>query len=289
MPFARDESFQYCRWLTQTARSNFMAGLRLLSPARRQAMEVVYAFCRAADDVVDSEASVPSAQFIEQAQQELALWRRELALCAEGYPTHPIAVALQSVMRTYQIPIRYFEDLLAGVEMDLYRQRYRSFEELRVYCEHVASVVGLISVRVFGCKSKKADDYAVNLGIALQLTNILRDIKTDAERGRVYVPLAELKQFGYTEEDLQAGRSSEAFKKLMYFQCTRAREFFEKAQQALTASGEKSLLLPARIMAGVYERILCRIEQMQYEVFSTRIAVPKSEQLWVVARTLAGF
>ena len=174
------------------------------------------------------------------------------------------------------------------MEMDLHPQRYETFAQLRVYCERVASAVGLISIRVFGCRHPAAEAYAVNLGIALQLTNIVRDVKTDAQRGRLYLPLEDLNRFGCTEADVAAGRMSEQFVRLMEFESRRAREFFEKAREDLQASGEQRALLPARIMAGVYSRLLDRIGQKHFDVFSERISVPRWEQVAAVVLSLRG-
>ncbi|MCM8811538.1 MAG: squalene/phytoene synthase family protein [Candidatus Omnitrophica bacterium] len=250
-------------------------GLKVLPRPQREAMEVVYAFCRAVDDVVDKQAGNPVVFDAEEAGRELDRWRGELHA---GYPTHPIAVALTQVIRDYRIPLSYFEDLIAGCRMDLVQRRYATFQELEVYCRHVASVVGLISIRVFGCRHQASEDYAVNLGIALQLTNILRDLKADLARGRVYLPQDELKRFGYTESDLFSCRYSEPFLRMMSFQCARARAFFRKAHEALQAAGEQRKLLPAQMMGAVYSQILNRIEKLRYDVFSSRITVPRARQ-----------
>lgn len=244
-------------------------------------MEAVYAYCRAMDDVVDREGAVPA-----QAQEELSRWRVELRACARGHPTHPIAVALAEVIRRFGIPPEYFERLITGVEMDLRRARHETFEELRVYCERVASVVGLISVRVFGCRHPAADEYATSLGIALQLTNILRDLRPDGERGRVYLPRDELRRFGCSEESLLAGRTGEPFRMMMAFQCGRAREFYERAARAGRESKEEKKLLPARIMGRVYRNVLDEIQRSPESVFTRRISVPLSRQIWTAARCL---
>ena len=271
-------AYDYCRWLTRRSRSNFITAIRLLPSPQRQAMEAVYAFCRAVDDVVDLSRSE------EWAKKELRLWRQELDRCPDGFPTHPIALALQPALARYQIPIAHFHSLIDGVEMDLSTQRYARFEQLQVYCRHVASMVGLISIRIFGCRHPAAEKYADSLGVALQLTNILRDLKTDLERGRVYLPSEEMNRFGFSEADLAEGRGSDSFRRLMEFQCERARSFYEQARAALKESGEARLLLPARIMGGVYARLLARIEELQYDVFSRRVAVPAREQLWIALR-----
>jgi len=218
--------------------------------------------------------------------RELERWRRELNSSLKGCPTHPIAVALQPVIERYQIPIRHFEEVIAGVEMDLTPRRYATFEELRVYCERVASAVGWISIRVFGCQHPASERYATNLGIALQLTNILRDLKPDLDRGRLYLPLSELSQFGLSESNLAYRQGAESFQRLMGFQAARARGFFRCAEEALKETGEARKLLPARIMGGIYAQLLRRIEAIQYQVFSQRVSVPCKEQLWIAARTL---
>ena len=287
MPSFPEVSQGYCRWLTAASGSHFGTAIRLLPRPKRGAMEVIYAFCRAADDIVDRQApgGVPDAAFVESAKRELALWRQELKTCESGFPTHPIGISLQKVMREHLIPVRFFEELLQGVEMDLVPQQYRTFEELRVYCEHVASAVGRMSVPVFGCRHPAAQEYAHDLGVALQLTNILRDIRSDAERGRVYLPQEELKRFDVTEEYLRQGRCTDGFLRLMEFECQRAREFFRKAAQALVKTGEAKKLLPARMMGAVYEELLGLIEQNPCDVFSKRIAVPRGRQLLLAAGT----
>lgn len=280
-PEALAGSFRYCRWLTGLAQSHFSVSFRLLSKTRREAMEVVYAYCRVVDDVVD-RAGVS----VQEANGELERWRRELSACENGFPTHPIAVALKRVLDRYSIPVDYPRQLIRGMEMDLSRQRYATFKELQEYCEHVASVVGLICVRVFGCTGPEADRYANRLGIALQLTNILRDLKTDMRDGRVYLPQQDLDRFGVSEEALLAGRRTEPFLKLMAFECQRAKRYFQEAQEALRLSGQGHLLLPARIMGRVYARLLDRIEASQFDVFSFRIAIPRKEQVKIALQCL---
>lgn len=297
MPSFHDEALSYCRWLTRSARSHFGLGIALLPSEKRKAMEVVYAFCRAVDDVADRDGrgeeiqvsgteTVPDTIFLKRAKMELTRWQRELDDCHQGFPTHPIGVALKPVLSQYQIPLDHLSQLIAGVEMDLTPRRYRTFEELRVYCERVASAVGLISIRVFGCRHPASRRYAVNLGIALQLTNILRDLKADGKRGRVYLPLDEIERFRYSEKDLFRDCANDSFQALMAFQCKRARDFFKQAHTDLKESQEDRLLFPARIMGGVYERLLDRIQRQPAGVFSGRVSVPWNEQLWIAARNL---
>lgn len=255
-------------------------------------MEAVYAFCRAMDDIVDREDTVP-----EEAKRELEAWRRELDACEAGFPAHPIAVAIAEIRQRYGIPMDLFRKLITGVEMDLGSRRYGTFEELKVYCEHVASVVGLISVRVFGCRHPEADRYATDLGIALQLTNILRDLKTDAAAGRIYLPAEDLRRFGVSESDLKGWGDRQPFilslskdersrfQALMDFQFQRAHSHFDRAAQALRSTGEGRKLFPARIMGGVYARLLRRIQESGYDVFSRRLKITRAEQVWIAANS----
>lgn len=305
---------RYCRWLTRRAGSNFSLSFRFLPREKREGMEAVYAYCRAVDDAVDREGVTE-----EQARRELQIWRRELAACEEGFPAHPIAVALRRVQNRFEIPTDLFRKLIAGAEMDLQPKRFRAFEELRLYCEHVASVVGRISVRVFGCEHPAAGRYADALGIAFQLTNILRDLKSDLERGRLYLPIEDLERFGLAESDLktlaaegrphprstrvpsaeqnqeernsrprlgEAAPRQSHFQSLMMFECARARDYFRQAQEHCRESGEARQLLPARVMAAVYGGILREIERSPERVFSGRITIPKWKQLGLAARCL---
>ncbi len=284
MPLFRDDGFRYCGWVTRSARSHFTLGIRLLPRPRRQAMEAVYAFCRAVDDVVDRNGTAPSSAV----REELARWRRELRSCVEGFPTHPIGVGLQPVLKRYPIPPEHFEEILRGVEMDLTIRRYETFGELRIYCQRVASAVGRISVRVFGCEHPASDRYAAALGVALQLTNILRDIRSDLGRGRVYLPLEDLRRFSLCEEDLARGERSESFGRLIAFQAERARSFFRQAQDCLEESGERRKLLPARVMGGIYARLLERVARHPVDLFSRRVSVPRGEQILIAARCAVG-
>lgn len=276
------EANRYCRWLTDRSGSHFPLSFRLLPPSRRQAMEAVYAYCRAVDDVADDGARGGA----RGAREELLRWRGEVQRMVRGYPIHPIAVALQPVLERHRIPAEYLEKLIRGVEMDLDPRPFQGFSQLRVYCEHVASVVGLISVRVFGCQNPQADRYARTLGIALQLTNILRDLKADAARGRCYLPQEDLKRFGFSQEEIAEGKRTELFFRMMAFECERAKDYFRQAGEALEESGQARRLLPARIMGRIYRRLLARIEAAHYDVFSSRISVPRWEQMWIALTCL---
>jgi phytoene synthase len=285
----------YCTAVTKRSGSNFYYSFLFLPPDRREAMYTVYAFCREVDSAVDD--APPGSNPVET----LARWRSELAAAYHGAPTHPVTISLAEHIARLPIPQDYFEDLINGVEMDLTTARYRTFEELYTYCYRVASVVGLICLRVFGTRSPGASDYAVHLGLAFQLTNILRDIATDAERGRIYIPLEDLARFGCSEAELlhynahnppnahsaqdPSRTPSPAFVELMRFECARAREYYHKARQAVEAlpASDRRALTVAEIMRGVYARILDRIEASNYRVFGPRITLAPAHRLAIAA------
>ncbi len=246
-------------------------------------MEAIYAFCRAMDDIVDTEGI--SAQ---TAQRQLDEWRRELKAMEQGFASHPITVALAEVQHRFNIPTAHFETMIDGMEMDLTHRRYESFEELRRYCERVASSVGWMSIKMFGCRHPASQRYATALGIALQLTNILRDIKTDAAAARIYLPQEDLKRFGVSEQEILESRMTPALKQLLAFEAARAKDYFKQAADACHESGEGRQLLPAQIMNKIYRQLLCKIEQSDYAVFGSRISVPKPEQIGIALRCLAG-
>lgn len=260
--------------LTRRSRSNFYYSFLSLPRPQREAIFAVYAFCRSVDDVVDMEAN-PVIQ-----RQNLMAWKEEVARCFDGTPDHPVAHRLAEVIKNFRLPREYFEEILNGIEMDILKNRYETFEDLRPYCYRVASVVGLICLRVFGCRADEADDYGVNLGLALQLTNIMRDVRADAERGRIYLPRAEMARFGYPEEDLLASRYTPAFVALMTHQAARAREYFNRAQAAFPRAARRRLMA-AEIMGGIYRRLLWTIEARHYNVFDGPVRVPASRKAWI--------
>jgi phytoene synthase len=273
------EAQAYCTAVTKRSGSNFYYSFLFLPRARREAMDTVYAFCREVDSAVDD---APAGSNPREALQQ---WRRELAATYEGSPTFPVAICLAEHARRLNIPRDYFEELLAGVEMDLTTTRYATFEELYRYCYRVASVVGLICLNVFGTTSPLARDYAVNLGVAFQLTNILRDLGADADRGRIYLPQEDLARFGYREGELLARTCSPQFFDLMRYESSRARQFYEKARSLsdrLPPSDRRALTV-AEIMRGVYGRILNRIETSGYRVFGPRISLAPSYRMAIAA------
>jgi phytoene synthase len=265
---------EYCSQLTRKSRSNFYYSFLFLSKEKREAMYAVYAFCRSVDDVADGSAPLREKQTL------LDGWRRELDRCYDGNPQHPITVKLARSIQQFPITKEHFEELITGVEMDLVHSRYPTFHELYQYCYRVAGVVGLMCIEIFGYRNPKAKDYAVNLGLALQLTNIIRDLKVDAERGRIYLPQDELARFGYGEEELLRGAYTPAFFELIRFVGSRARQYFHSARQLLAAEDRRSLFA-AEIMGTIYYRLLDTIEASGYRVFDRTITLPTSHKLWI--------
>ncbi len=271
--------------------SSFHFSFSLLPRDQRRAIESVYAFCRVIDDIADESTAGSGGdgsignddQSGPCATDRLLSYREEIRRCYDARPDLPLTQELQEAIRRFGIPRQPFENLLDGVEMDLTRTRYERFEDLKAYCYRVASTVGLICLSIFGCRHPKSRDYAVDLGIALQLTNILRDLKNDASRGRIYVPLDEITAFGYSEDALLAGDRNEAYLALMRHQARRAGEHFVRAAQHLPDE-DRPRLLAAEVMGEIYRRLLRRIEAEGFRVFESRIRVPRLQQLGVALR-----
>lgn len=266
------EAQQYCTDLARRSGSNFYYSFFFLPQERRDAMHAVYAFCREVDGAVDDPApgSDPRAHLARWRADVAALYRADGTACATS--SNPIIVCLADHIRRLGIPQEYFDEIISGVEMDLTINRYATFRDLYQYCYRVASVVGLICLKIFGARAPEAQTYAVNLGIAFQLTNILRDLKPDGERGRIYLPTEDLQRFGYREEELLAGVPTPAFTSLMEFECRRAQDYYRTAEAALPDSDRRALL-PAEIMRAIYYTILERIEAARYQVFDRRITL----------------
>lgn len=273
-------AYDHCRALTRREAKNFYYGFRLLPAPRRRAIYAAYAFARECDDIVD--AGLPP----EEAALQLAAYREALDRCLEGSPQGPVFLALGDAVRRYAIPHEYFYRLIEGVETDLTVRRYESFEELRRYCYLVASVVGLISIEVFGYRGgEEARRRAEDLGIALQLTNILRDLQEDVQRDRIYLPRDELACFGYAEEDLRAGLANEAFRSLMAFQVARAREYYESGRQLFPYLPRRARACVG-VMAGIYSRILADIEREPETVLRQRVSLSARQKLALAGREL---
>ena len=259
--------------LTRRSGSNFYYSFLFLPRRKREAMYALYAFCRTVDDAVDQGGGSPGEQ-----RRVLAEWRGELRRAYAGRPTQPIAVRLAEVVRAFPIPREHLEAILDGVEMDIDKRRYQSFEELYEYCYRVAAAVGLACIEIFGYSDPRARDYAVNLGIAFQLTNIMRDLRADAERGRIYLPLDELRRFGYAEEELLRGRYTQAYLGLMRFQADRTHAYYRAARAALPRV-DRRRLAAAEIMGCIYHALLRTIEARRFRVFDRRIRLSAARKL----------
>lgn len=278
------EAQQYCTDLARRSRSNFYYSFFFLPQERRDAMHAVYAFCREVDSVVDDPApgSDPRTHLARWRADVAALYRADGAAWVNSL--NPVIVCLADHIRRLGIPQEYFDEIISGVEMDLAITRYATFHDLYQYCYRVASVVGLVCLKIFGARAPEAQTYAVNLGVAFQLTNILRDLKPDGARGRIYLPVEDLARVGYGEQDLLAGVYTPEFIRLMEFQCRRAQEYYHAAEAALPASDRRALL-PAEIMRAIYHTILQRIESSRYEVFTHRITLSPPRRLAVALKT----
>jgi 15-cis-phytoene synthase len=272
--------------------TSFYYSFLVLPPAKREAIVAVWHFCRAVDDTADEAAALgpQGADSVEAAlspHAELARWRRDLAACfGGGSPETEQARRLQPHIARFNLPRAPLEHVIDGVEMDLEPRRYDTFEALYDYCLHVASAVGLVCLEIFGYRDPRSRTYAVDLGVALQLTNILRDIAGDLARGRVYLPQQDLSRFGVSEDDLRAGIVTEKVAALMKFQCDRARLYYQRASEGLPPADRRSLVA-ARIMGAIYFDILRRIERHGYDVFSSVVSVPRPRRAWLAAGTWA--
>lgn len=269
---------QGCRPDKKAHRSNFYYSFFFLPSSKRKAVLSVYQFCRHLDDIADESIS------FDNKFELLGQCREEINNCYLAKATRPFSVELMKTVKAFGIPREYLHSLIDGVEMDFYHNRYSTFEELYEYCYRVASCVGLICIHIFGYKNDGTRDYAINLGIALQLTNILRDLKEDAKRGRVYLPLEDLERFGYSERELIAGRYNDSFIELMRFQCGRARFYYDRALFSL-AREDRNSLLTAEIMRNTYFHILRRIERRNYDVFNDTVRLSNQEKMFIAIRT----
>jgi phytoene synthase len=264
--------------------TSFYYSFLVLPAAQRRAIIAVWDFCRAVDDAVDESPASPDWNGPPDGRAAVAFWRRELAAAYDGIlPSTPQARNLQPFIRGFDLPRQRFDDVIDGVEMDLVKKQYDTFDDLFLYCRRVASAVGLICVRIFGCTNPRANDYALNLGVALQLTNILRDVASDLERGRVYLPLEDLSACGCSVAELQRGTQgaiTEPIRRVIAFECRRAREFYKRAADQHPAE-DRRRLVAAEIMRAVYFETLCRIERSGFDVFTKSARVPKPKQAMI--------
>jgi len=267
--------------ITRKSASNLALAFVLLPKTKRDDMAALYAFCREVDDVADEE-SAP----VEKRRERLANWREDLRrACERGAPSFPVNQELQPVILRYQLPFALFDELIRGVEMDLDIKRYETHAELELYCYRVASVVGRLSIEIFGYRNPSCRDYAVCLGKALQLTNILRDVRVDAERGRIYLPLEELARFQVPPEEILDLQYSTRFRELAACVADRARDFYRRARQALPDEDRRAMGA-AELMGSVYWRLLQKLEAQQFNVFDpTPTRVSKVQKLFLIFRT----
>jgi 15-cis-phytoene synthase len=266
-------AYAECGRIVRASGSSFHQAFRLLAIDRRRSLEALYAYCRVVDDAADEGGNGAAA---------VDWWRGELQRVLAGAATHPVGVALADSVQRFAIAPRHLEEILEGVAMDLTPRRFATFPDLRRYCYHVASAVGLATIPIFGCRDPRSRDYAEALGIALQLTNILRDLAEDAERGRVYLPLDDLERHGYSERDLVTHKRGAAFSALVRFECGRAREFYAAARAAVTATDARALA-PAEGMRLVYSRVLARIARDPQRVFGPSVRLSKRQKAFWAA------
>lgn len=268
-PEILENSFAECESITSTHSRSFYLATSLLPAEKKRAVRALYAFCRIADDIIDEESGQPEQEFDHWREQSLS-WRIS--------PLRGVPLAWAKTRSNYKIPLRYAEQLLDGIQQDLHRYRYSSFEELSVYCYRVASTVGLMSMHIIGFSRAEAIHYAVKLGVALQMTNILRDVGEDWQTGRLYLPLDELKTFGLCEECIEKGQVDDRWREFMRFQITRNRRLYEEAWPGISMLHSDGRFAAAAA-AGLYEAILDDIESHDYDVFSRRAHLSDSHKL----------
>jgi phytoene synthase len=258
-------------------RSNFYYSFLLLPKPKREAINIVYAWCRVADDIVDDEGSVSAKRL------RLLQWAKEFELGLTGSSRYQLVNKLSQIINRFNIPLHFFNELIKGMEMDLVKTRYETFDDLKHYCYRVASTVGLICGEIFGYSKQETKLYAENLGLALQLTNIIRDVAADAKKGRIYLPQRDMDYFGYSEEELFAEKYNIKFKRMMAFQAERARSYFAEAIKHLSAE-DRPLFIAALIMQEIYFRLLQDIEKAEYNIFPRRIKVSTTAKLLITIR-----
>ena len=274
-----EQSYQYCLKVARTRAKNFYYSFVLLSRQQRKAMCAIYAFMRYCDDLSDEPGASRAA---------VDKWRAELEDALQGrFSDHPVWPGFHHTVRRFGIPHDYFRQMIDGISSDLEPRRIETFDELYQYCYHVASVVGLTIIHIFGFDTRSALPLAEKCGVAFQLTNILRDIREDAERGRIYIPAEDLRRFGVSEEDLRAGRRDEPFLRLMRFEGARARAYYDESAPLLDLIHPRSKSSLQALIA-IYSRLLDRIEGTNYDVFTRRVRLSLFEKSWIVVRSMVG-
>jgi phytoene synthase len=269
---------EYCQQKAAASGSSFYYSFLFLPPERRRAITALYAFCREVDDVVDetNETQIAAAK--------LAWWRSEVANLFAGKPQHPVTKALSVFKEKFSIDAKRLNEIIDGMEMDLTQTRYLDWTGLETYCYRVASVVGLLAAGIFGYRDARTLEYACALGIAFQLTNIIRDVGEDARKDRIYLPMEDLKKFGVPAADILQCRQTPEFKVLMSFEAARARQHYEKALQVLPAADRKPQR-PGLIMAAIYRTLLDEIERDGFRVLTQRTSLTPLRKLWIAWKT----
>jgi phytoene synthase len=268
--------------ITHPSGSSFYYALRILPRDKREAIYALYSFCRVVDDCVDEEGG--------EGEPGLVRWLEEARRCYAGQPETELGKDLALALLQFPIPRSCFEDIVAGCRMDLTVRRYATYADLRLYCERVASAVGLASIEIFGYDDPRTRDYAVELGVALQLTNIVRDVGADARRGRLYIPLEDLDRFGLGDREVldtaaNDGQPSPRMRALLGFQADRARDQSARAEALLPAVDRKAMA-PARIMSAVYRATLEKVERRGFPMGTARVGLSRPRKAWIAARTL---
>jgi 15-cis-phytoene synthase len=276
---------QHSRAITRKSASNLALAFILLPRPKRDAMSALYAFCREVDDVADEE-SVPA----EKRRAQLSEWRDDIRRAyANQSPKFAVNWELQPVIKQFSLPFEFFDELIKGCEMDLEIKRYENFDQLELYCHRVASVVGLLSIEIFGYQNPACRNYAICLGKALQLTNILRDVKNDAGRGRIYLPLDSLKKFGVSEAEILNSEYSENYQALATSIARRARRFYQLARQTLPAE-DRGSMVAAELMGSVYWQLFNKLEANQFNVFGKQpVRIHKAQKLVLLFRSWLRF
>lgn len=273
---------QYCESKVAESGSNLTAAFKILDPERRAAINALYAFCREVDDVVD-ECSEPQLAAIK-----LSWWKTEIDRLFQGQAQHPVSKALAARMKDYGLPQESFQEIIAGVEMDLTQNRYASWSDLDLYCDRVAGAVGLLSARIFGTVSPATLDYAITLGRALQYTNIIRDVGDDARKGRIYLPAEAMQQAGLDAGSILRFEHSPALSQLLHDMAGRAHQLYDKAIATLPAA-ERRAQRPGLMMAAIYRDLLRLLESESFQIMHQRISVAPARKLWLAWRTAIGF
>jgi phytoene synthase len=269
---------EYCQEKAARSGSSFYYSFLFLPPNRRRAITALYAFCREVDDVVDE------CHDLQVAATKLAWWRKELASIDGGQPQHPVTQALQAASAEFNLPQEQLQEIIDGMEMDLQQSRYLDFKALSLYCYRVASIVGLLAATIFGYQDRRTQKYAHDLGLAFQLTNIIRDVGEDARIGRIYLPIDELQRFEVTAADILNARHSDNFRRLMDFQIERAERYYAQAFDALPAVDRKAQC-PGLVMAAIYRTLLDEIKRDGCQVLTQRTSLTPIRKLWIAWRT----